>query len=204
MEKIIFSLFKMLIFLYIWPPVGLRCPRLQYNLLRLGYAFQALYVFPKFFQPRRFQLLDRDYVGSCMLTESVYKMTCGIYIEENKPFRSAWQSSLYSLLFPLEMVRYLRKLLCVKDCVYINIYELNWQFLEHSSNKVEISIVPIYFQIHFISSPLCNGTKSSTKHPAHWSWHSFDWYMRIPRKLLLCAIDETSASVSLFPFRITF
>lgn len=195
---------KILNFLHIWPPVELRCPRRQYNFLRLVYAFQALNVFPKSFQSRRFQLLGQDYARLCMLTESLYKMTGGNYIEEDKPLRSAWQSSLYSLLFLFGMVRYLRRLLCVKDCVTINIYELNWQFLEHSSNKVEISVVSIYFEIYFIPTPLCNATKLSTKHPAHWSWHSFDWYLRIPRKLLLCAVLLTSAPISLFSFRITF
>jgi len=189
-RKWFFYLFKILNFLYIRPPGLLRCPRRQYNLLRLGYAFQALNVFPKSFLPRRVQLLGQDYAGSCMLTESLYKMTCGNYIEENKLLHSVWQSSLYSLLFPLGMVRHLRKVLCVKDYanIYIYIYELNWQFLEHSSNKVEISVLSIYFEIYFKPTPLCNGTKLSTKYPAHWSGHSFDWYLRISRKLMFCAI----------------
>jgi hypothetical protein len=82
-------------------------------------------VLPKTFQPRRFHLLDQDYAGSCRLTESLYKMTCGNYIEGNNSLRSARQSMLYSLLFPLGMVRYLRRLLRVKDCVNIIIYDLN-------------------------------------------------------------------------------
>lgn len=190
--------------MYISPPLGLRCPRRQYYLLRPSYAFQALNVLPKTFQPRRFQLLGQDFAGPSILTESLYKTTCGNYVEGNKPLRSAWQSLFYSLLFPLGMVRYLRRIISVKDCVNINIYGLNWQFLEHSSNNVEISVVSIYFEIYIIPAPLCNVTKLRTKHPAHWSWHSFDWYLRIPRKFLFCAILWTSASVSLFSFRITF
>lgn len=169
------------------PPLGLRCPKQQYYLLRPSYALQTLNVLPKTFQPRRFQLLGQDYAGSCRLTERLYKMTCGNYIEGNKPLYSAWQSMSYSLLFPLGMVHYLHRLLCVKDCVNINIYELNWQFLERSSNKVEISVLSIYFEIYFIPTPLCNGATLSTKHSFHWSWHSFNWYLRIPRKFaVLC------------------
>jgi len=86
------------------------------------------------------------------------------------------------------MVRYLHRILCVKDCLNINVYELNWQFLEHTPNNIEISIVSIYFEIYFIPTPLSYSTKLSIKHPAHWSWHPFDWYLGIARKLLLCAI----------------
>jgi len=139
------------------PPLELRCPRSQYYFLRPPpppYTFQDLNVLPKTFQPRRFQLLGQDYAGICRLTESLYKMTCGNYITGNKLLRSALHSLLYSLLFSLGMERYLRRLLYVKDCVNIDIYELNWQFLEHSSNKVQISVVPIYFEIYFIATPL--------------------------------------------------